>query len=124
MKYFFEQITFNELVSYRTSLFHMSTWKCINAGYEQGCYKVISNNQLIALLYVDESAAPRTIVFEVQEQYRNRGIGRNIILQYLSDNPGKYNLFPHDEDVVAFWEKCGFYGDKYEMCFENDEVKK
>lgn len=122
MKYSFEQITFDELVSYRTSLFHMSTWKCINEGYEQGCYKVIGNNHLVALLYVDESASPRTIVFEVQERYRNQGIGRNIISQYLSDNPGKYNLFPHDEEVVSFWEKCGFYGDKHEMWFENDEV--
>lgn len=122
MKYCFEQITFDELVSYRTSLFHMSTWKCINVGYEQGCYKVIGNNHLVALLCVDESASSRTIVFEVQERHRNQGIGRNIISQYLSDNPGKYNIFPHDDEVVAFWEKCGFYGNKHEMWFENDEV--
>ena len=121
MKFRFEQITYDELVAYANPLFHMGTWKCINEGYEQGCYKVFNEDNLVALLLVDPTSFPRTIVFEVQEFYRNQGNGRKIITQYLSENPGSYNLYPHNEDVVSFWEKCGFYGDHHEMWFKNDE---
>lgn len=49
--------------------------------------------------------------FEVLPEYRGDGYGTEIIKQFLSTLSKYVYLTPQNDEVITFWEKCGFEGD-------------
>lgn len=47
-------------------------------------------------------------LFEVFKPYRDRGLGKRIIAQFLQDYYGEVNLEPSGEESESFWKQCGF----------------
>lgn len=95
-------------------------WSIIEPSEIQLCEKVInSDKQLVALItysFTDEVCSIGK--FEVLEDLRNKGIGKKIINQFLEIHCCDVEVIPFCEDSKRFWEKCGFVGDKYLLCYE------
>ena len=47
-------------------------------------------------------------LFEVFKPYRDRGLGKRIIAQFLQDYYGEVNLESSGEESESFWKQCGF----------------
>lgn len=71
----------------------LSGWSIIEAAYIDETEKIY-----------DEDGA----LFEVFKKYRNKGLGKKIIDQFLQDYHGEINLEPSSEESESFWKQCGF----------------
>lgn len=47
-------------------------------------------------------------LFEVFKEYRNKGLGKEIIACFLKDYCGEVHLEPSGEESESFWKQCGF----------------
>ena len=64
---------------------------------------------LINFYFTDEKKEHMCIaLFEVFSQYRNKGVGKKIIDQFLNDYKGEVDLLPSGELSESFWKQCGF----------------
>lgn len=90
-------------------------WSIIEPNQIQLCEKILSDDKklmgLIAyhieneLCYIDK--------FEVLQNSRNNGLGKEIIKQFINIHCCDIELLPLGEDSERFWKKCGFVGDKF-----------
>lgn len=117
----FIQLSYNEFTSILKNYKWSFSWGAfITPDYIQGCEKILdSDKNLVALIYYDTSNVPYKIgKFEVLEDLRNKGMGEKIIKQFLEIHCCNVEVIPFCEDSKRFWEKCGFVGDKYLLCYE------
>lgn len=91
----------------------LSGWTMLEEAYIDETLKVYDKEGiLVALLnyyFLDEEKERMIIaLFEVFKQYRNKGLGKKIIAQFLQDYYGEINLEPSSEESELFWKQCGF----------------
>lgn len=110
----FEKCSYDELqkIRHREDLL-LSGWTMLEKAYIDETEKIYDEDgTLVALLnyyFLDDKKERMMIaLFEVFKQYRNRGIGKRIIAQFLQDYYGEINLEPSSEESESFWKQCGF----------------
>lgn len=110
----FEKCSYEELqiIRERERLL-LSGWTLIEKEYIDETKKIFDKaGNMIALInfyFHDEKKEKMCIVlFEVFPRYRNRGLGKRIIDQFLKRYHGEVELLPSSKASEFFWEKCGF----------------
>lgn len=91
----------------------LSGWTILEEAYIDETVKVYDENGILVALinyyFLDKEMKRMMIaLFEVFKQYRNKGLGKKIIAQFLKDYCGEVNLEPSSEESESFWKQCGF----------------
>lgn len=96
----------------------LSGWKLIKKEYIDGT-KLIYNQKeeqiaLINFYFLDNEKCKMFIpLFEVFPKHRGKGLGKEIIEQFLENYEGEVRLEPIDDESEMFWKKCGFQNGSY-----------
>lgn len=91
----------------------LSGWTLLEKEYIDVTEKVYDEDgTMVALInyyFLNENKDRMMIaLFEVFKPYRDRGLGKRIIAQFLQDYYGEVNLEPSGEQSESFWKQCGF----------------
>lgn len=117
--FIFEKCSYEELqaIQHKEDLL-LSGWKLLeeeNIDVTERVYD--EDGTMVALInyyfFDDNINMMRIALFEVFKQFRNRGLGKRIIAQFLQDYYGEVNLEPSGDKCEAFWKQCGFEGGCY-----------
>lgn len=110
----FEKCTFDELqtIRIRENLL-LSGWSLLEKEYIDETEKIYAfDGTLIALInyyFLDEKKEKMMIaLFEVFKPFRNKGIGKQIVEEFIQDYFGEISLEPSGEGSELFWKACGF----------------
>lgn len=112
--YRFDKCSFEELQIIRQSEnLLLSGWVLLKKEYIDETKKIYDEAEtMIALInfyFNDEKKEKMCIaLFEVFPQYRNSGLGKKIIAQFLKNYQGEVDLLPSNEANESFWKQCGF----------------
>lgn len=110
----FEKCTFDELQILRIKEnLLLSGWTLLEREYIDETEKVFDENGVMVALinyyFLDEQKKGMMIaLFEVFKPYRNNGLGKRIIEEFLQDYHGEIHLNPSGEISELFWKACGF----------------
>lgn len=112
--FIFEKCSYEELqaIQHREDLL-LSGWTLLEKEYMDVTEKVYDEDgTMVALInyyFLNENKDRMMIaLFEVFKPYRDRGLGKRIIAQFLQDYYGEVNLEPSGEESESFWKQCGF----------------
>lgn len=117
--YRFDECSYEELQIIRKhENLLLSGWGLLQKEYINETKKIYNEAGIIVALlnfYFMDNAKEKMFIalFEVFSQYRNRGVGKEIIAQFLKDYQGEVNLLPSNEANESFWKQCGFEGGCY-----------
>lgn len=110
----FKKCSYEELqaIQHREDLL-LSGWTLLEKEYMDVTEKVYDEDgTMVALInyyFINENKDRMMIaLFEVFKPYRDRGLGKRIIAQFLQDYYGEVNLEPSGEESESFWKQCGF----------------
>ena len=117
--FIFEKCSYEELqaIQYREDLL-LSGWTLLDKEYMDETEKVYDEDgTMVALInyyFINENKDRMIIaLFEVFKAYRDRGLGKRIIAQFLQDYYGEIRLEPSGEKSESFWKQCGFQSGCY-----------
>lgn len=102
--------------------FSCCPWEIILSDYMDGLEIIeTTDGTVIALIYYDpernDNCEMLIMEFEVREDMRRMGHGRQIIRQFLLEHPTSAELLPSGDVAVSFWKSCGFVGDQFGQCY-------
>lgn len=110
----FEKCSYDELqiIRHREDLL-LSGWTLLEKEYIDETEKIYDEDgNLVALInyyFLNENKERMMIaLYEVFESYRNRGLGKRIVAQFLQGYYGEIHLEPSGEKSESFWKQCGF----------------
>lgn len=112
--YSFEKCSYQKLQEIRQSEdLVLSGWTLLEEAYIDETKMIFNNNGVMVALinyYFDDKKKEKMCLalFEVFPQYRDKGIGKQIVAQFLKHYKGEINLLPSGEASESFWKQCGF----------------
>jgi len=88
-------------------------WKYLDKKDNLSLYEI--NSCICAAMRVSKDPYDTNLIwiddFEIVRNYRNQGIGKLIICNFLEECELVVNLMAKNESVAEFWYKCGFQYD-------------
>lgn len=78
-------------------------------------YVFEKNSHVCAVIRLSEDPCDKDVIcideFEIVRNYRNQGIGKSIICEFLEGCNNVVKLMAKNKSVAEFWHKCGFQYD-------------